>query len=513
MSISVIKKDSKGIPTLYVDGKPFFCYSGEAHNSSASDLNYMQENIWPNLRGMNLNSLIVPVYWEMIESQEGVYDFQVVDGVIDQARTENMKLIFLWFGLWKNSESMYVPGWMKNDTDKYYRVRRASGEPINTVSPLCSAAVEKDKSAFTALMKHLKEYDEKEGTVIIIQVENEIGVMGNARDYSSPAQEAFLASVPETLAAEFGVEGNWKEAFGENAEEYFMAYYFASAVERIAAAGKKEYDLPCYVNAWLKQYPWNPGSYPSGGPVKEVHRIWKKTASSLFTLAPDIYVPYCADVMDEYSYEGNPLFVPEIRKDSVAASYALYAFAEKYAIGFSPFGIEDLALDPDKMEKPPMEVMIALNIDPSAFDTRGSKECLSQTYDLLKQMEPLFLEYRGTRHMKGYVKHSNTDFGSFLRFENYDVAISYSPKMDAKPLAAGVIIELGENKFLVAGMESTISFRVKEGENKKADFLKMEEGTIENGKWKPGRILNGDEKMAVKLGDRPTVYMIELFKY
>lgn len=513
MNIPEIKKDSRGIPTLYVDGKPFFCYSGEIHNSSASDLNYMQENVWQNLKGMNLNSLIVPVYWEMIEEQEGIYEFASVDGLLQQARNEDIKLVLLWFGLWKNSESMYVPGWMKKDLQKYYPVQKVTGETINTISPLCDLAVEKDRAAFTELMKHLKEKDSEAQTVIMVQVENEIGIMGSARDYSAPAQDAFKKQIPDEIALEFGVSGNWKEAFGDDAEEYFMAYYFAQAVERIAASGQKEYNLPCYANAWLKQYPWNPGSYPSGGPVRTVHRIWKITAPSLYTLAPDIYVPYCVDIMDEYSYEGNPLFVPEIRKDAVASSYALYAFAGKNAIGFSPFGIEDLALNPDSLEKPPMEVMIALNIDPSAFDITGSKECLSLTYDLLKQMEPLFLKYRGTEHMKTYIKRNETDFGQFFRFESYDIAIAYSPKVTAKPLAAGVIIELAQDKFLIAGMESTISFRVKEGEAAHAEYIKLEEGRIENGIWKPGRILNGDEKMAIKLGDKPIVYMIELYKF
>lgn len=512
-NIPVIKKDSKGIPTLYVNDEPFFCYSGEMHNSSASDLYYMKRNVWPNLRGMNMNSVIVPVYWEMIEEQEGIFDFAIVDGLLEQAREEEMKLILIWFGLWKNSESMYVPGWMKRDTETYFHVKKATGITTNTISPLCDAAVEKDKNAFTVLMRHLKEKDADSQTVIMIQVENEIGIMGNACDYCEQAKAEFREEIPAALAEEFKVTGSWKEAFGEDAEEYFMAYYFAKAVEKITAAGKAEYDLPCYANAWLKQYPWNPGTYPSGGPVTTVHRIWKLVAPSLFTFAPDIYVPYCADVMDKYSYEGNPLFVPEIRKDAVAASYCLYAFAAKNAIGFSPFGIEDLALDPDTVVKPPMEVMIALNIDPSALDITGSKEYLSLTYHLMKQMEPLFLKYRGTEHMKAYVKHSSTDFGQFFRFHDYDMLIAYSPKMDAKPIAAGVVLELAGNKFLIAGMESTITFQAKEGEALSVDYIKMEEGEIVNGEWKSGRILNGDEKMAIKLGDKPTVYMIELYKF
>jgi hypothetical protein len=84
--------------------------------------------------------------------------------------------------------------------------------------------------------------------------------------------------------------------------------------------------------------------------------------------------------MDEYAVEGNPLFICEIRKDALAASCAMYAFFAKNAIGFSPFGIEELALDPAQIEKPPMEVMRALNIDPSAFETEGSREYLKAVY-------------------------------------------------------------------------------------------------------------------------------------
>lgn len=513
MSLPVVKKDEKGIPVLYVHEKPFFCRSGEVHNSSASSLEYMEKEVWPKLRGLHMNSVIVPIYWETIEEVEGVYDFTLIDGLISQAREEGMKLIFLWFGLWKNSESMYVPAWMKKDTKTYYHVEKANGETINIISPLCKAAVEKDKLAFAAIMRHIKEVDEQENTVIVFQMENEIGVLGTERDYSSKAQETFEKEIPDTIAKLFRTQGDWKTAFKEQAEEYFMAYYYASAVEEITKAGKEEYDLPCYANAWLEQYPWFKGSYPTGGPVKSVHKIWKALAPSLFTLGPDIYVSYCADVMDEYSYEGNPLFVPEIRKDAVAASYCLYAFLAKDAICFSPFGIEDLALDPSEIQKPPMEVMIALNIDPTALDTTGSREKVAATYQLMENIEPLYLKYRGTEHLKAFVRHGENDFGVFTTFEDYDIAVAYAPRASAHPLGSIGIFELAKDKFLILGTECTVTFRVKPGENKKVDYIKLEEGELNQGEWKAGRILNGDEKMAIKFGDMPKAYMVELYKY
>ncbi len=513
MSNVEVKKDEHGIYTMFVDSEPFFLRAGELHNSAAASLDWMEEKIWPNLRGLNMNSLIVPIYWEEIEPEEGRFDFSLMDGVIEQAAREGMRLVFLWFGLWKNAESMYVPSWVKNDSDRFFLVEKCNGEKINTVSPLCSAAVSADKKAFARVMEHIREVDEDRATVITIQVENEIGVMGTDRDYGEAAEKAFNDLVPENISRLFDRVGTWMDVFGDNAQECFMAYYFAKAVEEIAGEGKKAYNIPMYANCWLRQYPWYPGSYPSGGPVKEVHKIWKEMAPSLFALAPDIYVPYCADVMDEYSYEENPLFIPEIRKDAVASSYYMYAFLHHNAICFSPFGIEELALRPEEIDKPPMEIMIALNIDPSAFDIAGSKEVLSATYKLMENVEPLYLRMRGTDKLKSYVRHGENDYGCFVRYEDYDFLYSYSPRMSGKPLGCVSFFELEPNKFLVIGMEGSLEVKCKPNEAKKANFQRLESGTVENGNWICHRNLNGDERMAIKFGSMPTAYMMELYKY
>ncbi|WP_070040664.1 DUF5597 domain-containing protein [Robinsoniella peoriensis] len=510
--IPMIKNDN-GIPTLYVKGEPFFALSGEIHNSSSSSLQYMEENVWPMLKELHMNSVIVPLYWEAIEPEEGKFDFALLDGLILQARQQNMKLIFLWFGLWKNAESMYVPGWVKQDTKTYFLVKKVSGEKLSTISPLCEAAVKKDANAFAEVMAHIKKTDEEESTVIVMQVENEIGILGSERDYGEMANAVFAAEIPAVLAEKCGKTGDWKTAFGKDAEEYFMAYHYANAVETITAAGQKEYPLPCYVNAWLKQYPWYPGSYPSGGPVKGVHWIWKLAAPSLFTCAPDIYVPYVTDVFEEYSYEGNPLLIPEVRQDVLTASYCMYAFGKYNAICYSPFGIEDLALPAEAENRLSAEVLSYLNIASSAFDITGSKEALSRTYELIENMKPIYLKYRGTSHLQSYCKKSDTDYGTFLSFEKYDLSIRYAPKIEAKPMAAGMVYELEANKFLLVGFSSTLTFRPKAGENMKVDYIKLEEGNIVNGEWKQGRIMNGDEKRTLRLEGMPTCYLVEVYQY
>ena len=502
-----------GIDTLFVHDEPFIILGGELHNSSASSLDYMEEKVWPNLEGLHMNTVILPIYWELIEAEEGKYDFSLLDGLIAQARKNQMHLILLWFGLWKNAESMYIPGWMKQDTEKYYRARKVNGEVIPTISPLCQAAVEKDANALAKVMAHLRKMDEVENTVIAIQVENEIGLMGADRDYSVEGELQFSQKVPHEVEMEFAVEGSWKECFGYESGEYFMSYHFAKAVEFITRAARREYNLPCYANAWLKQSPWYLGSYPCGGPVASMHRMWKLVAPSLFCLAPDIYVPYVAQVMEEYTRNGNPLLIPEVRKDAVSSSYALYAFGKYCALGYSPFAIEELALDPSAIQKPPMEVMLALNIDPSAFEIEGSKEYLASVYGLMEQIKPLYLRYRATPQLKSYVKQAETDYGAFLTFEHYDFQISYAPKKPCKPVAAGMIYEVGENRFYLIGMMSNVRIHPKYGENCKVDILRLEEGEFENGTWKCGRVLNGDEKMSLNLGDKLTCLSLELYKF
>ncbi|WP_161979970.1 DUF5597 domain-containing protein [Streptococcus sp. S784/96/1] len=500
-----------GRHTLFVKGEPFFCYAGEIHNSSASNLAYMEKDVWTNLRGLNMNTVIVPIYWECLEPELGKFDYSLVDGLINQAKENGMHLIFLWFGLWKNAESMYVPSWMKKDTNLYFRAETVSGKKLNSISPLCQAAVERDALAFRHLMAHIKEVDKNDSTVLMIQIENEIGLLGTDRDYSKIANDQFNAPIPTDLGKHLSVTGTWKEAFGENAPEFFMAYHYAKAVETIAQAGKAEYPLPFYANAWLRQYPWSPGTYPSGGPVVETHPIWKAIAPSLFTLAPDIYVPYVAQVIDEYATADNPLVIPEVRKDATTASYCLYAFAQHNAICYSPFGIEEITLPPESVDMPPMAVMQALNIDPSAFDIKDSAKFLSKSYELVESLKPFLLESSDKRHC--FIKRHEHDYGKLISLQHYDALIAYAPRQDSKPIASGGIIELTENKFIVFGMMSTITFSPKSGENVQVDIIELSEGQFINKEWQKGRILNGDEKMRFTLPETPSCYLVELYKY
>lgn len=506
-------REYQGYKTFFVDEKPFVVLGGEIHNSSASSEGYMESEVWPNLRNMGMNSVIVPVYWECIEPKESEFDFTTIDFLLEQSRQENMKLILLWFGLWKNAESMYVPGWMKRNKETYFVCKKANGDGMTTISPFCQAAVERDKNAFCKLMEYLKEKDAEQQTVIMIQVENEIGLLGSERDYSQEAQKLFAEQIPAKVAEVFGGTGSWQEVFGEDAGEHFMAWGFAKAVEEIARAGQEIYPLPMYANAWLEQYPWRAGTYPSGGPIMKMAKMWKMIAPSLFTLAPDIYVPTVPDIMEEYAREDNPLFIPEVRKDAVAATYAMYAAFGCHGIGFCPFGIEELQMDPEKVDRIPMEVLVALNIDPSAFEIEGSAAYLRRSYELIDQLLPLYYELREKKAVQAYVRKDPRDLGALLSFDNYDVQIKYGRKESHKPEAGGVILQTGADEFILAGMVSSMEFLGKLGSNEKVEIVRLEEGEFVDGKWKSGRILNGDEKMHLAFKDMPGIYRVELVRY
>ncbi|MCI0748746.1 MAG: beta-galactosidase, partial [Verrucomicrobia subdivision 3 bacterium] len=134
---------------------------------------------------------MLPVYWDLTEPEEGKFDFTLVQGAIDRARARDLRLVFLWFGTWKNSMSCYAPSWVKRDTARFERVKLRSGETVEIISPASAAANEADARAFAALMRWTREYDSEKRTVIMVQVENEIGMIPEPRDHSEKSEQAY----------------------------------------------------------------------------------------------------------------------------------------------------------------------------------------------------------------------------------------------------------------------------------------------------------------------------------
>src|SRR5215831_14093430 len=324
----LVQKD--GRHALLVDGAPYLILGAQVNNSSAWPA--VMPQVWPAIKLIHANTVEMPVYWEQLEPQPGKFDYSAVEALVGQCRKNDVRLVLLWFGTWKNGSSHYMPLWMKQDPTRFPRLIGANGRPVDSPSPFSRETLEADKRAFAALMRHLKKIDPQH-TVIMVQVENEAGTWGAIRDYSPAAQKAFESPVPAPVLGAMNKKptsptAGWKEVFGNDADEYFHAWAVARYVGEVAAAGKAEYPLPLYANAALRDpiTPGPAGTYESGGPTDNVLPIWKAAAPAIDILAPDIYMDDYAKVekiLELYRRPDNALLVPEI---SNAPGYARFFF-------------------------------------------------------------------------------------------------------------------------------------------------------------------------------------------
>ena len=503
-------KKVNGISTLIVNNKPFLSLSGELHNSSASSKEYMESNVWENVNKTNVNTVVAPVYWELVEKEEGIYDFSSLDYLINQARENNKKLILIWFGLWKNGLSTYIPKWMKKNQTDYPFVKNEKGESLYTVTPLSSKAIEKDSLAFTELMKYLNKEDAEDQTVIMVQVENEVGILGSDFDYGNENIKLLDNEVPEEVSKYLDKTGTWEERFNEEAKEYFMAYHYAKAINYIVKNGKAHYDIPFFVNVWLEKYPSRPGDYPTGGPTAKMGPFWKAIAPDIDAIAPDIYVPNFNEVCEQYLSFQDVLLVPETRQDLETISNLLYGLI-KYNINcFSPFGIEDFFKEESEKDE---RTLATLAIDSDAFDYTNTGELLSDAYKILSQMSDYIIEYRGTDKIHPFIKEKESDRGELVELENCEVKVNFNKFRDNEVKSSGFIIETDENEFYVVGININVELLSPYGSDKKIGLLDFEEGEFIDNKWVRNRVLNGDERYHITINNEIKVFRIEYHSY
>ncbi len=339
-----------GRHALMVDGAPYFVLGAQINNSSAWPAVLPQ--VWPALEAMHVNTAEAPVYWEQIEPKPGQWDWTSVDALIDGARSHHLHLVVLWFGTWKNGNDHYVPDWVKSNPQKYPRVINAYGNPLDVLSANSEVNRDADRAAFVALTKHLAQRDGSEHTILMIQVENESGIVGSVRDFSTMADEQFAGQVPQELVKALGKKpGTWHEVFPGDADEAFQAWTQARYINSIVKAGKRQFDVPMYCNVWLAYPPAElperhiaiPGiGYPSGGPVQNMLPLWKVAVPALDAIGPDMYsdnAGFDAHILDIYGTATNPLWIPETGSSDGFAPL-LFADVARGGIGFSPFGVD-----------------------------------------------------------------------------------------------------------------------------------------------------------------------------
>ena len=486
--------ETRGAATqLVVDGKPLLMLAGELHNSSSSSTAYMQP-LWPQLAAMHLNTVLTPLSWELVEPEEGRYDFALVDGLIAQARQSNEHIVFLWLASYKNGMSSYSPAWVKRDSTRFPRVV-IDGQETDILSPLGQATMAADARAFAALMHHLRQTDTAH-TVLMMQVENEVGVLGATRDHSAAAEKAFAGPVPMELLHALEsrrdqlypelralwedrgakISGTWEQVFGPSArtDEIFMAWQYGRFVQGVAAAGKAAYPLPLYVNAWLGGGDKTPGTYPSGGPQPRVIDVWKAAGSAIDIYSPDLYAADFAGWTARYHRAGNPLFIPETNGGPAGASGAFYAVGEHQALGISPFGIDAYL--------------------PGGWAAKNDPDGeLAAAYQVLEAMSPVLLAATAPGASHGFqldASHPSVEF----EMNGYTVDVSLDELFGHHSESGyGLLVATGPDTFLGAGKGFRVSFSAREPGARRVGIAAIDEGAYKDGTFIAGRRLNGDE--------------------
>jgi hypothetical protein len=513
--LAVPHLETRGQATqLIVDGKPFLVLAGELSNTVSSDTDRMNV-VWPLLAGkVHMNTVLTGVSWDWIEPEEGKYDFRLVDQLLASARRNNVHIVWIWFASWKNGLSSFAPAWVKAAQDRFPRAQIRGGRTIEALSTLSRNNVQADARAFAALMRHTREVDETR-RVIMVQVENEVGVLGDARDRSADADQAFAKPAPKELmdylakhrqdllpefkqvwdAAGSKTSGTWEEVFGKGvkADEIFMGWNYARYINTVAEAGKKEYAIPMFVNAWIVQpEDKGPGDYPSGGPQAHMHDIWRAGAPLVDLLCPDIYLPDFSGILARYSRSGNTIFVPESAGDTRGAANAFYAIGQHRAIGYSPFGIDNVAR--------------LMGFGPDGPQPAGSQpppdvEALpfSVAYKTLAQLAPFILEHQSKGTIAAAsLNRQNPD--QQIKLGDYILNVGLprnrrTPDVAPDLTGYGIFMATGPDEYLLAGNNLQITFTPNTPGPPIAGIARQENGHFENGKWVVTRYLAGDDSV------------------
>ena len=521
------------------NGEPALLVGGQVFNSASSSPKAIADS-FAHVRGVGSNVVLSPVSWALSEPVEGTFDFALVDVMLAEARSRGLRLVLLWFGAFKNAASTYAPTWVRSNPERFPRVtvepkgmqafsyEGATAKPVLSVfSPELREA---DARAFEALIHHLVDAD-PDGTVAMVQVENESGLLSDSRDRNELAEAAWNDPVPTELVTHVRAtpsgstsarrlwestgsleSGSWPQVFGKTpaAEEVFMAWALATYIEHLASRGRAIADIVMFANAWLGPQPGQdtPGQYPSGGPTSTVLDIWRAAAPSLAFLGPDLYVHDADAAMAQYATGIRPFFVPECRLSPAELVRAIGTYG---AIGWSGYGL-DLA-NPDAQLAATIAFVAGLETAIAAAGARGGLAAvvLEPGVDTeARHIDGVEITARGARAL---FRRMLLDAGvnipdTELQVPDETVASSQiATAGETRPFA--LIAATGDDSFLVIGREVTLDYFAA---GARVEIDSVQELLIENGRIVEGRVLNGDERLMVLPNDRVGAARVRLVR-
>ena len=86
-------------------------------------------------------------------------------------------------------------------------------------------------------------------------------------------------------------------------------------------------------------------------------------------------------------------------------------------------------------------------------------------------------------------------FGNYIFIVTHDDTLGWSPgaREEVWPQGGGLIIQTAPDEFVVAGTGIVVTFVSAQANNRRAGILTIEEGEYRDGRWVPGRTMNGDQ--------------------
>lgn len=462
-----IEKRSDGQFQFLIDGEPFVilglqwacesCFSKEVMNP-----------LFAQAARLHANTAVLPLYWREVEPKEGRYDYAMIDERIRRAEENGLRVILLWFATWKNGEEFYAPDYIRSNPKVYRYSTDREGKKLVSLCPSCEATRERDARALSGIMAHLRDFDARH-TVIMVQVENEPGIIGSDRCYCPECNERFERE-----------RDRWVTEWGDHAAEAFGASLLCAYIDHVAERAKAAHPLPLYMNVAFGLSVHSELAVPgrehfATGAVTYLYPLYRTNLKHVDIIAPDIYHHGYSDflrISEVYATETNPYYVAETSSSTTgrAECNAFYAIGRHGAVGFDPWAIDSPF--PERFG-PPLVDPIGGEWGPQAYALRDSYHAISSAMVQIA-------EAQGTARIATFVQEAG-DRVAAHRFSDCDVVVNYH---EPEGTGRGIVIQEGDGTYIVVGVGFSVNFRTHAPAGRPIRIASVEKGRFEGREWR-----------------------------